>query len=344
MRRFWEFRSNLKSLEYYHDYTDLKTFKKHCHDYYMLFPLWLLENDYFDEVTIWRLTDQKRKDIVFDVNGKKYIQRWVYNFTHCLRSPRPDVTFFRGGFQEYDFLTGGHSNYFGLKLYLGAGQRVFSKWHGVYDLYLIEDERDFIDKKECIPFYKTASPSIFKPLNLKPKWDICWPCNFTQFRYKGQRYFMKKIKENKELQKLKIVHCGNKPEVGIKMAKELGVTNIEFLGPVGRPIINELLNKSKFGLCLSNTKDGCPRVSTEILMSGTPLFLRDKTRLLKYYRNEKDSVIDLTEKNMAKKIIDCIKNYDLHRKSTLKNVDGNLSFDKICELNINLWKKYEQVD
>ena len=70
MRRFWLFRSNLIPLEYYHEFKDLDTFEKNCHDYYMLLPLWLLQNNFFDEVTIWRLTKNPKEDIIFDVNGK----------------------------------------------------------------------------------------------------------------------------------------------------------------------------------------------------------------------------------------------------------------------------------
>ena len=51
MRSFWLFRSDIKALEYYHEYKDLQTFKSKCHDYYLLLPLWLLENDYFDPLT-----------------------------------------------------------------------------------------------------------------------------------------------------------------------------------------------------------------------------------------------------------------------------------------------------
>jgi hypothetical protein len=63
MRSFWLFRPNLKTLEYYHKFTSLKTFKEQCHDYYLIFPLWLLENNYFDEVVIWRLSDKQIPDI-----------------------------------------------------------------------------------------------------------------------------------------------------------------------------------------------------------------------------------------------------------------------------------------
>lgn len=342
MKRFWLFRSNIKALEYYHQYTDLKTFEKNCHDYYMLLPLWLLSNNYFDEVTIWRLTDKPRTPIEFNVNGKKYIQRWVTNFNKTFDYPKPDVSFFRGGFKEYDDITKINHKHFSLSLYLGAGRRVLPQYGGKYDCILIEDERDFNSKYKCIPFYKTASPNIFYPITNKVinmEWDICWPCNFTQTKYKGQSFFMKQLAQNILLRRLKIVHCGNQQHVGQKMAKEYGINNIDFLGSVNRTQLNKVLNSSRFGLNLSNLQDGCPRVSTEILMSGTPLILRDTVRLMNYYKKEDQGVINISDNNLAKKIIEAMEQYNTHKVNVLNAIQNNLSFNNTNQKNINEWKK-----
>jgi len=336
MRRLWNFRSNLRHLEYYHQYKDLKTFKEKCHDYYMLFPLWLLEKEYFDEVITWRLSNKPIKDIAFILNNdKKYIQKWVRNFNETFKYPSPSISFFRGGFAEYDAVTKVKPKHFGKKIYLGAGRRIFSHWQGKYDAYLIEDERDFVKNAKCIPFYKTASPKIFRPLKLKQKWDICWPCNFTQIKYKGQKYFISLISENPSLQSLKIAHCGNKPGMGKELCKRFGVTNIEFLGPIDRPKLNEVLNQSKFGLNLSNLIDGCPRISTEILMSGTPLLLKDTVRLLKYFREK--GVVNINEKVIVSQIMTAIKNYKELKQDVLEAIENELSFDNVNRKNIDLW-------
>jgi hypothetical protein len=338
MRRFWLFRSNLRGLEYYHKYKTLKAFKNNCHDYYLLFPLWLLENDYFDEITIWRLTNTPRKPIIFKLkNGKSFNQKWCPNFKETLKYHKPQMTFWRGGFAEYDAMTRLKPAFFGKKLYLGAGRRIFSQWNGKYDAYLIEDERDFVKGKNCIPFYKTASPQIFKPLDLKQQWDICWPCNFTQLRYKGQKYFIKLISKNPELQKLKIVHCGNKPEVGQQLCTQMGVKNIKFLGPQSRPQLNKILNKSKLGLNLSNLHDGCPRMSTEILMSGTPLILRDTVRLLKDFR--KKGVVNVDDKTIVPQILTAVSIYKTLKGEVLETINNELSFDNINKKNIDIWQK-----
>jgi len=338
MRRFWLFRSNIRKLEYYHEFEDLETFKEKCHDFYMLFPIWLLENDYFDEVTILRLTDKPRRTMDFDVDGKMYYQRWVNNFSETLRHLPPDISFFRGGFQEYDNVTKLYSDYFGKKLYLGTGKRTYPQYGGNYDMILQEDEKDFKKSRTCIPFYKTASPYIFKQhANVTYKWDICWPCNFTQITQKGQEEFISILAKYPSLQKLKIVHCGNKSEVGKKMCRKYGVKNIEFLGWKSREDLCDILNSSWFGLCMSNRQDGCPRIVTEILMTKTPLILSEKTRLLPLYK--KSGVIEVNEKNIEEKILWATNNYyDLKCQVSLEAFN-EISFDKICKKNIEEWKK-----
>lgn len=335
MRRFWLFRSNLKSLEYYHDFKDLETFVNKCHDYYMLLPLWLLQADYFDEVTIWRLSDNNLDPIVFDVNGKKYYQRWCKSFQNILCHEEPDISFFRGGFREYDEITKSKPSLFGKKIYLGAGQRINAQWGGRYDLYLMEDDQDLIDNPGTKPFYKTASPFIFYPFETKEKWDICWPCNFTQIKYKGQEEFIKLLSEHKELKKLKIVHCGNKSEIGKQLCNKYQVDNIEFKGAVNRENLNKLLNESKFGLNFSNRLDGCPRVSTEVLMSGTPLMIHERTRLMSYYK--KRGVVGIGEKNQYDTIMEGINNHKKYKEEVLKAIKKELSFDNTSEKNISLW-------
>ena len=340
MKRFWLFRSNIRNLEYYHEFKDLETFEKKCHDFYMLFPIWLLRNNHFDEVVIWRLGDYVRDDIIFNVNGKKFIQRWVRNFTQTLKYSPPEMSLWRGGFKEYDNITSLHPEHFGLKLYLGTGQRTYPQYGGEYDVILQEDEADFKKGFNCLPFYKTASPHIFNQRNnviFNIYWDICWPCNFTQIRYKGQEEFIKTIKKYPSLQKLKIVHCGNKPEVGKKMCKKYGVKNIEFLGWKTREELCKVLNSSMFGLCMSNRNDGCPRVATEILMTETPMIISEKTRLLSLYK--KRGVTQVNNTIIERAILWAMENYSDLKSQVMHAVRDDISFDKICKKNIEMWKK-----
>ena len=336
MKIFWLFRSNLLPLEYYHQYTTLEEFEKNCHDFYMLFPIWMLRNDFVDAVVVWRLSKSPKDDIEFIVNGKIYSQRWVRDFSEVFNYPPPEYSLFRGGFSDYDRVVKKKSKHFGKKLYLGTGKRIYPQYGGKYDVLLQEDMKDFDPNQNCQPFYKTASPYIFKPLkNIKIEYDICWPCNGGQMSYKGQEFFMNVVGHCPKLKKLKIVHCGNKPEVGKKMAKKYNVTNIEFVGSVDRPTLNEYLNKSKFGLCLSNRQDGCPRVATEILMSGTPMILRKMTRLLPYFK--KSGVVGVNDNNIIVNIMGAFQNHTKLKLELQEAIKTTLSFNQICQKNIDLW-------
>ena len=184
MKIFWSFRSNLRQLEYYHKYKDLETFEKNCHDYWLLFPLSLLKQNLIDGVIIWRLQPkQRQEDIIFDVNGKKFIQKWVDNFEECLNYPKPSISFFRGGFPEYDRLVNKNHEHLNMKLYTGTGRRITPQYGGKYDYYLMEDNRD-IKANNHIPFYKTASSNIFYPMDIPFKYDLFWMANFEQHRFK----------------------------------------------------------------------------------------------------------------------------------------------------------------
>ena len=339
MKTFWLFRSNIKHLEYYHKYDNLPQFEAECHDFYMLFPIWLLRKQYFDTVVIWRLSKKPLPDIDFVVNGRLYSQRWVRDFSEVFKYPKADMSFFRGGFKEYDTVTKQKPDHFGLKLYLATGRRIRPQWGGIYDILLQEDKRDMVHSDhKCLPFFKTASPHIFQPYKnqiLDIHYDICWPCNFAQIRYKGQEYFIQTIAKNKDLQKLNIAHCGNKSGVGKKLCQKYGVKNIEFLGELERPLLNDVLNHSMFGLCLSNLQDGCPRVISEVLMSGTPLIMSNLTRCLPYYK--KRGVVEVNQKNINGKIRGALKNHSKYKFEVNQAIKDELSFGTIVKKNIDQW-------
>jgi len=340
MRIFWLFRSNIKHLEYYHKYDNLQDFERNCHDFYMLFPIWLLKENHFDAVVIWRLSKTPLKEITFNVDGKTYTQRWVRNFSEVMNYPKPEMSFFRGGFKEYDAVTRENPNSFGLAIYLATGRRIYPQWGGKYNLFVQEDQGDFRKEKNCKPFFKTASPDIFRvhPWSKLEKfeYDICWPCNFKQIRYKGQEQFIKAVSKSAYLKSLKIVHCGNQPQVGKNLCKKYGVTNIEFKGEVDRVELCHILNLSKFGLCMSNKNDGCPRVVTEVLMTGTPLILSDQTRLLPYYK--KKGVIEVSDSNISDKIREGLTYFPKYKQDVMQAIKTTLSFDEICQKNIDMWK------
>lgn len=331
MKTFWLFRTNLRQYEDYHSIDNLDEFKNKCYDYYLLMGIWLLENTTVDEFVVWRqrIGGHNDHDIIFNIGKKKFIQKFA-NFNDCFNYNNPDITLFRGGFSEYDNLTRHDPDFFGLKLYLGAGQRVYPQYRGKYDKILVEDERDLrLNKNGDIFFYKTANPVIFYPINCSKEWDICWPCNFTQKKYKGQEWFIRKISESKFLQSLKIVHVGNNPDMGYDICKQFGVKNIEFRGLVNRIELNFYYNKSRMGLVTSNLFDGCPRTITEMLSTGIGLLIRDKTRKPIIYSNT--AYIDdlISEKQYVDKVnrLTCV----------LDEIDNYINFNFVCRKNAELW-------
>jgi hypothetical protein len=339
MKSFWLFRSNLRQFESYHKYRTLKEFEENCWDFYLIQGLWFLRNNYFDEVIIWRLKPKGKEPftITFDVNGKKFKQMFVEDFSECMKLPKPYVTFWRGGFQEYDNLTKTYYNFFKPRsLYCGTGKRITPQYGGKYDMILMEDERDFNKKFNCIPFYKTACPTIFYKYGSKQWYDICFPANFMQKTYKGQEFFIREISKSNFLKSLNIINIGNKPKVGENICKKYGVKNIEFGGLKTRSEVNQIFNESKFGIVCSNRTDGCPRVISEIMSTGTPIIIRDMTRVLKYYKGS--GTIPFKDNEIVTKIKGAFKNYDVFKTLAINNLD-RISMNSICNKNYYLWTK-----
>ena len=87
---------------------------------------------------------------------------------------------------------------------------------------------------------------------------------------------------------------------------------------------------------MSNKIDGCPRISTEILISGTQFLLREQTRILNYYKHK--GVIIVYDNNLG-----LIRNPLIHRnhykQEVMEAIKNELSFESICKLNIQEWKK-----
>jgi len=341
MRSMWLFRTNLRNLEYYHEFKTLDEFKSGCHDFYLMMGLYYLENNNIDEFIVWRLIPNNKQYTHIPnftlPNGKMFRQEFVNSFEDIFKYGRhnPDISFFRGGFPEYCKLTKKYKSELGIKLYLGAGQRIYPQYGGVYDKLLVEDLNDYNDNNNCIPFYKTCNPNVFYMNQREPKYDICFIANFTQQSYKGQEFFIKEISKSKYLQSLDILFIGNEQKIGIRLCEKYKITNIHFLGYKSRTFINQIINKSKFGIVCSNKKDGCPRVITEILCCGTPLFIRDKTRLLPYYK--KLGTIIFNDLNIENQIRNRMKNWLYYKKQAVENLE-RLSFKKICYMNLNLWK------
>ena len=334
----WIFRTNLRPLEYYHKFREINEFKTYCHDFYLLMGLWYIDNDFFNDVIVWRLKpkDQDINDITFKVRANTFTQKFTNSFYNVFELPTPTVSFFRGGFQEYCMITKRQPAHFGVSLYLGAGRRVFPQYGGKYKKILVESDEDlsgFLTE----PFFKTANNKIFYPFQINNlKYDLCWVCNFTQINYKGQEYFIEQVSKSSYLKSLNIIHIGNEPEKGIELCKKFGVSNINFLGYLNRNEINTLLNQSKLALVASDENDGSPRVITEILCSCTPLLIREKTRVLSFYKEK--GVVSFKDNDLENKVKYALSNRNSLRQQLLENLN-NISLGQMCILNYRIWTK-----
>ena len=188
------------------------------------------------------------------------------------------------------------------------------------------------------PFYKTSNQNIFKNLNDDKVYDLIWVCNNKQITQKGQEFFISKVGKYSFLKQLKILHVGNKPDVGKLLCKKYDVDNIIFNGPTNRQGLNSLINKAKIGIITSNKQDGCPRVSTEILKTGTPLIVRNITRLLEYYKDD-SSVYIFKDDEIINVINKCIINYEKSKEIALNNIEVKLSTENVCKKNLEEWYK-----
>ena len=165
-------------------------------------------------------------------------------------------------------------------------------------------------------------------------YDLCWICNFSQLHYKGQEYFIEEVSKSKYLKSLNIIHLGNEPEKGVELCKKFGVSNINFLGYRARSEINTFLNQSKLAVVTSDENDGSPRVVTEILCSCVPLLVRQKTRLLSFYKEK--GVVEFEDDELEYKTMYALSNRESLRKLLLENL-SNLSIGQICSLNYRIW-------
>jgi len=352
MKIFYLFRSNLRHPEYYHKYKTLSEFEYNCHDFYLLFPLELLKMGKYDKVIIWRLTDIPRDDIVFKFKneiGTKgiFIQKFcTRSFDEAFSLPRPDVSVFRGGFQEYDSVINKIPGFFGKTFYLGASRRLTPQYGGEYDIILYESELDlssteskskFIFKR----FFKTTNPKIFyHDDNIKPEFDIIWPWKYTSDHRKGEHFFLESIKKHSGLhglRQLKIYHCGNEPKKAKKLFDSYGVSNIICDDIKHYHDMSDIINNGICGLLTSDKEDGCPRLSTEILSCCVPLLIRNKTRLLDYYNGfGRFNYIDGNDlynkfmfiKENRSEIVDRLK----------IRVRKDLSLREICNMNVKEWE------
>ena len=71
-------------------------------------------------------------------------------------------------------------------------------------------------------------------------------------------------------------------------------------------------------------------------MTGTPLIIRNKTRLLNFYKEY--GVVSFDDFELENKVKYSFDNYDKLKTESLLNIN-KLSMDNICKMNFDIWSK-----
>jgi hypothetical protein len=200
-----------------------------------------------------------------------FVERWIPDFRNAPEGFSPDVIFARGGFGEYDSVLRRHPRAF--KIYYGAGRRFLpqSGFKG-YDLILLDSPGQLAECKAKFPgikaslFIKPAPDNLFFPAQAEKHFDVCFPANGSQARFKGHEFVFTTAPKS-----LRIMNLGNPspyPEPG-------HIFRIRV--PRGRVPVH--MRQCKVGIVCSDSQvDSCPRVIPEMLACGLPVVVLDQTR------------------------------------------------------------------
>lgn len=332
---FWMIPTTLRQFEYYHKINNIDQFKNECHDFYLLMGIWMLENTGLHEFIVWRQSPNpeiKPKDIVFEVNGKVFAQRFVKGFYKLFNYEKPDITFFNGGFPEYDELVEHDPDHFGVKLYHGTGENTHpsSKW---FDKILQGAEKNFngepVELGET-PFFRAANPSIWKPIDItKDENTICWISDFGGGECKRQEEIIERISKTDSLKKFSFICVGGGADIGEALCKKYGVENIAFYGPVALSEINMILNSTMATMICSS---GSSCLIPGIITSGSQLLIDKRVKILSYYK-DMDCVHEYKGSFLIRAINKAKKNINLVDNKSLKMI----SMDVICRKNQANW-------
>jgi len=145
------------------------------------------------------------------------------------------------------------------------------------NVILVDDPSRKLEGVRCFEFTKFADETIFRPLGLEKRYDLCFIGTFAQRDKKGQLEFARLANK-----KRKAVFVGEHADV--EAVKELRHIwpSCEIAGLVSKKQVNEILNRSKVSVVYSRANDAAPRVIVESLASGTPVLIHKRNIGRKY--------------------------------------------------------------
>lgn len=259
-----------------------------CEDVYTVLAAQLGKHLGYAECWYWGAkTPYKQK------TGKHFVERrLVGNFTAAHAKKRKwDFIIARGGFKEYDPIL---QNARGAKLvYYGAGVRFYPQpnMHRKYDLILVDTKKQLKEvrsmlvtgkiKGKPVIFPKPAAP-LFRPVEIKKKYDICFPANAT-YKFKGHAQLFKELQGTK----LTVLCIGLRDSSTESMAKSYGI-KATFHPWVRRAKLPKLYSQCKVGVVMTlGTRDSCPRVVPEMLACDLPIVAADYVNISGEHINDR---------------------------------------------------------
>lgn len=208
------------------------------------------------------------------VVDSSFTERWVRSIKEYDSKFKPDVIICRGGFPYYDGYLRRHPK--AIKIYYGAGCRYYpTSSFTDYDLFLIDSQVQIdkvLRKKGPKPttLWMKPSATMFRPVDVPKKYDVCFMANAAQYQIKRHWLFMEQFRDSG----LKILHLGNNSNKLKAYGKEHGM-DITWGGWDLRNTLAPKISQCRVGVNCSTDRDSCPRVIPEYLSCGLPVVVTD---------------------------------------------------------------------
>ena len=234
-----------------------------CDDIYTLILHKMVEHSHEHKAQIWYWGGRRIKEYAPNLTEIR-VSRFSEETIHFI----PDVIIARGGFAEYDTVLERYPHAF--KIYYGAhAERFYPSGFCDYNVILVDsnEQMELCNKMfpdiHCEMMLKPAADNLIFPVNVPKEYDICFPANGKQMKYKGHEFVYLTAPKD-----LRILNLGNPPKLHIPP----NITNKR----VQRKDIGREYSKCKIGIvCCNKGLDSCPRVLPEMLACNLPVVCLD---------------------------------------------------------------------
>lgn len=274
-------------------------------DYYTVLCDELL--NHYAQVEIWYQADSHHKAFNAFVHKSGLVERfWPKGYLGLSDFDRPDILFIRGDKKDYHPVLKMFPDSF--KIYYPAGSYYKPPSQFGWDLVFVDDPRHAEEIREETPcpiefFKKSCVGKYFPGSKGDGAVDIYYTCNAPQFELKGLRFFLRVMRDLKNVSAL----CVGLRDSGMEKEFRDFRLPVHFTGFVPRRHVGELMARCRIGLVLSGERDGSPRVIQEYLCSGLPVVVREETAHSPVYINPMTGIAS-SDENMTKTILHVLEN------------------------------------